>query len=491
MEEDAPRVKQKIKQVIFSQPASVPVSERYVRDRWAGFISQTKQGVLLIEGIPVDALLKEYGSPLYVMVESEIRRRFRRFKKVFGSAIGLQYAVKCNSNLEILKIAREEGFELDCSSIGEVILGLLADFQPRSISFTNLYKTEQDIHFAAQIGIQSVTADSLEEIERIAATAKKLKKHINTVIRVNPMLDVGAYSTKGNKYGIPITYVDRAMELVLKSPYVDFQGFHFMGGYVRHPRVFKAAARVFVKLIKRYQNKGIQTQSLSLGGGFPAAIGEETAFPIEDMSDFPAYFESLCQKNGIARPRLIFEPGKSIVLNAGIGLMQVVSKKRLGRVKRMVIADGSTYNFVPDALIQNTVTYDILPASKMNRRRVHTITVAGSTCDAWDLIAKEIEMPRLQAKDILAVMDIGAYAQVMSSNFNTIRRPSVVMVGEGGKVRQVRRRDRYSEMFAPELDVLKMADPDELEHYHNIYRVNIDKIWKGQKNGSKGNRSRS
>jgi len=490
MEKGTPRTKQKIKQVTFSQPASVPISNRYVRDRWAGFVSQTKQGVLLLEGVPVDALLKEYGSPLYVMVESEIRRRLRRFKKVFGSSIGLQYAVKCNSNLEILKIAREEGFELDCSSVGEVILGLLADFQPRSISFTNLYKTEQDINFAAQIGIQSVTADSLEEIERIAATAKKLKKHINTVIRVNPMLEIGNYTTKGNKYGIPISYVDRAMELVLNRPYIDFQGFHFMGGYVRHPRVFKAAARVFVKLIKRYQDRGTQTKSLSLGGGFPAAIGDEVAFPIEDMHDFPRYFESLCEKNGIPRPRLIFEPGKSIVLNAGIGLMKVISKKRLGRIKRMVIADGSTYNFVPDALIQDDITYDVLPASKLNRRRVHTVTIAGSTCDAWDLIAKDIEMPRLEAGDTLAVMDIGAYAQVMSSNFNTIRRPSVIMVGEDGKVRQVRRRDRYSEMFAPELDVLKMAGPDELERYHNIYRVNIDKIWKGQKNG-KQNRSRS
>lgn len=486
MEKTAVRAKPKVTYASFNRPKEFPVSDRYLRDRWEKFLSQDRRGVLLIEGVPVDALLKEYGSPLYVMVESEIRRRFRRFKKTFGPNIGLQYAVKCNSNLEILRIARAEGFELDCSSIGEIILGLLADFQPRSLSFTNLYKTEQDIYFAAKIGVQSITADSLEEVKRIAETARKLKKHINLVIRVNPMIDSGVYSTKGNKYGIPIAYADRAIELALKSPYVDFYGFHFMGGYVRSPRVFKTAARAFVKLIKKYQSRGVQVKSLSLGGGFPAAIGEEVAFPIEAMSDFPQYFERLCHKYGIARPRLIFEPGKSIVLNAGIGLMRVVSNKRLGRKKRMIIADGSTYNFVPDALIQDTITYDILPASKLKRRRSRIVTVAGNTCDAWDLVAKDIEMPPLESGDILAVMDVGAYAQVMASNFNTIKRPSVVMIEEDGRVRQVRRRDRFSEMFAPELDVLKLADPDELERYHNIYRVNVDKIWKGSKNRKNG-----
>ena len=115
-------------------------------------------------------------------------------------------------------------------------------------------------------------------------------------------------------------------------------------------------------------------------------------------------------------------------------------------------------------------------------------TIAGNTCDAWDILVQDIGMPKIQAGDLLAIMDVGAYAQVMSSNFNTIRRAVVVMIDEEGRTRMIRRRDRYSEMFAPELDVLKLADPDELEKYNNIYRVNIDKIWKGklaQKNGKK------
>jgi diaminopimelate decarboxylase len=392
-----------------SRPRKHPLSPRYARDRWSDFLSQDYRGMMMIEGVPIDQIIAKYGTPLYIMVESEIRRRLRRFKAVFGDKIKLQYAVKCNSNLEILRIVREEGFELDCSSVGEIILGLLADFKPRQLSFTNLYKTEQDLHFVAKIGVQSVTADSIEELINIANTAKKLKKHIKTVIRVNPMLQVGSYSTRSNKYGIPIGYVDRAVEIAVKSPYVDFQGFHFMGGYVYSTRVYKEAAKVFVKLIRRCQDKGYRIRSLSLGGGFPAAIGEEEAFPIEDMSDFPAFFDHLLEKNGVTPLRLIFEPGKSIVLNAGIGLMKVLSRKRLGKRERIVVADSSTYNFVPDAIIQHGVKYDILPASRLKSPRIHTLTIAGNTCDSWDLIVKGIEMPKLRAGDYLSVIDSGYF----------------------------------------------------------------------------------
>jgi diaminopimelate decarboxylase len=456
------------------------VSSRYRRERWDGFLEQDERGMLLVEGVPVDALAKGFGTPLYIMVESEIRSRLRRFRKVFGPETGLQYAVKCNSNLEILRIVREEGFELDCSSVGELILGLLADFKPQKLTFTNLYKTEQDIHFAAQIGVQSITADSIEEIERIAKTARKLQKHVNTVLRVNPMIEMGNYSTKDNKYGIPLRSVEEAVALVQKSPFVDFKGFHFMGGYVSSPRIYKAAARAMVKIISRVYAQGIRVESLSLGGGFPAAIGDAYAFPIEDMKDFPRYFKRLLERHNVPPLRLIFEPGKSIVLNAGIGLVEVVSKKKLGRSRHMVVTDGSTYNFVPDALVQDDLKYDVLPASKLKLPRVHTATIAGNTCDCWDLIVKNIEMPKLREGDLLAIMDVGGYAHVMACNFNTIKRAPMVMVRADGCVTLIRRRDRYSEMFAPELDVLKLADSDELMRYHKLYNVNIDKIWKGK-----------
>ena len=308
----------------------------------------------------------------------------------------------------------------------------------------------------------------------------------SVTIRVNLMLEIGNYSTKGNKYGIPINYLDHAMDIVQKSPYLDFYGFHFHGGYVHNPRVYTAAARAMVKLVKKCYNRGLKPRFVSLGGGFPAAIGDENAFEVERMKNFPTYFKRLLQSYELPPIELAFEPGKSIVLNAGIGLMRVISKKKLGR-KRFVIADGSTYNFIPDALVQPDLKYDILPADKLKSPRIHRVIIAGNTCDCWDLITKDITMPKLRAGDLLTVMDVGAYASVMASNFNTIRRASMIMIYQDGSIKLIRRRDRFSEMFAPELDVLKVAGPNELEDYNNLYRVNVDKIWKGSGNGKKKN----
>jgi len=300
------------------------------------------------------------------------------------------------------------------------------------------------------------------------------------------MIEVGTWSTRGNKYGIPIGYIDRAVDLAVRSPYVDFDGFHFFGGYVYQSRVFKAVARILVKLIKRCQERGIRVRRLDMGGGFPAAIGDEYAFPIEEMEDFPAYFQRLMDSSGLPPLELIFEPGKSIVLNAGIGLMKVIARKRLGVKKRMVNVDGSSYNFVPDTLVQGAIRvedgglrYDVLPATQMNAPRIHTVTIGGNTCDCWDVMARNVELPKMRVGDTVAIMDVGGYAQVLANNFNTIKRASVIMIGPDGTTTLIRRRDRYSEMFGPELDVLKLAGPDELEKYNNIYRVNIDEIWRG------------
>ena len=114
-----------------------------------------------------------------------------------------------------------------------------------------------------------------------------------------------------------------------------------------------------------------------------------------------------------------------------------------------------------------------------NSPRIHNVTIGGNTCDCWDLMVQNSVLPKLRVGDTVAIMDVGGYAQVLANNFNTIKRASVVMISPDGTTKLIRRRDRYSEMFGPELDVLKLAGPDELEKYNNIYRVNIDEIWRG------------
>mgnify|MGYP001607824398 CR=1 FL=1 len=455
------------------------LSQRYGKPRWT-FLSQNRDGILHLQDISVEALAKKFGTPLYVVMESELRKRFRRFREAFSSYPKLrpQYACKINTNLEVMRIAREEGFEIDASSVGEIILAMLADFRPDQITFTNLYKTEQDIQFAAEVGVQAITADSFEEIEKIIHVGEKLRKTINLFIRVNPMLKLGNYSTRDHQYGIPYPYAKRAIRNAVKSEWINFKGIHTHGGYIFTPKIYMAAAKKLLPLLKFARSLGATPDMIDLGGGFPADYSYRKSFTPEDMGKpFIRYFRKLVAGLGIPLPTLIFEPWKFIATNAMVGLIKVVSCKKLG-AKPLVITDGATYGFLPDILIYHW-RYDILPANKLMKPRSRRYTIAGCTCDSINIISKNYFMPTLEAGDLLAIMDVGAYSNVMASNFNTLKRAPMVMIKEDGTAKLIRRRDRYSEMFAPELDVLKMADPKELKNFYDLHRRDIDKIWKG------------
>lgn len=426
--------------------------------RW-NFISRDKTGALSISRVRASELVRLYGTPLYVLAESEIRERFRRFRKAFPyPKLEVQYAAKCNSNLEVLRMARSEGAEIDASSVGEIMLAILADFRPSQITLTNLYKGDQDILFAAKVGVKAITIDAVEEIGKIAAVGRHLGKKIPVFLRINPQIRLGRYSTMYHKYGIPLRQVKDAIDETVASGWCELVGLHFHGSYIDNPRIYSIAAERLVKTAAYCIMKGADIKYIDLGGGFPIEHEPgKKCFQPEDMGPaFVRHFRSLLAKNGItSQPTLIFEPGKFVVANAGIGLVRVVSVKELNR-KKIAVTDGSTYAFLPDVLAMDW-HYEILPASGSGGGESEKYDVAGLTCDSIDLIGRDRKLPRLEAGDLLAVMDCGAYSSVMSSNFNTLRKAAVVVVRDG-KARLVRRRDRYAEMFAPELDVLKLAD---------------------------------
>ncbi|MFA6089376.1 MAG: hypothetical protein WC755_05905 [Candidatus Woesearchaeota archaeon] len=466
--------------------------KRYQRKRW-DFLTQDKEGVLYIEDLSVKDITKKYGTPLYVMLESKIRKKAREFLEAFPyPKVKIQYASKVNTNLEILRIMREEGLELDASSVGEIILGLLADFRPDQITFTNLYKSEQDICFAAQIGVQAITADSIEELLRIGYVGEKLRKTINVFLRFNPLIDYGKYTTRNQQYGITPDLAKKAINIALRSYYINLVGFHFHGSYITDPKIYSIAARRLLKYAKYCNEKGNPITHLDLGGGFPNECNDDKKYfsPKEMGPDFIKELVETLKEFDLPYPTLIFEPGKSLVMNAGVGLVEVISNKWHAN-RQTIMTDGSTYGFVPDVLIYKE-NYDILPATQMNKPRVNHVRICGCTCDCIDIIDKHCHMPNLDPGDILSIMDIGAYSSVMASNFNTVRRAAMILLKEDGTTKLIRRRDRYSEMFAPELDVLKLADPKELKNFYDIYRVNINKIWQdlAPKNEDEQNRKK-
>ncbi len=454
------------------------VSKKYYKPQW-DFLTQDKKGVLCIDGYSVSELTKKYGTPVYVFVEKKIRANLRRFKNAFPyENLRPQYACKINSNLELLKIVRDEGFELDASSVGEIILALLAGYEPHQITFTNVYKTEQDITFAAKLGVQAITADSIEEVQRIASVGLKLEMKIRIMLRVNPYIEFGKYTTKKKQFGVPWNTVKDAINDTIKEPYLQLIGFHFHGGYIEDSKVYFEAAKKLLQLADYCKYRNVTITHIDLGGGFPVQYKDEEIFTPEDMGEkFIAYWNKLLKKYDLLPPTLIFEPGKFIAAHSGVGLIKVVSKKRVGK-KMLAITDGTTYGFVPDCIVYNCY-YEILPATKLNKPRINNYRIAGCTCDSIDIIAESRLLPKLEVDDILSIMDCGAYSNVMASNFNTIKRAPMILIQEDGTIKTIRRRDRYSEMFAPELDILK-PEPHKLKSLYNLFRVNINKIWKGK-----------
>lgn len=467
---------------IVKKKSKPPISKKYLRPRWK-FLSQDWRGTLFVEQHSVLDLVKKFGSPLYVLIEREIRENLREFARSFPyNRLRPQYAGKINSNIEIMQICRQEGFELDASSVGEIILGLLADFSPNQITLTNLYKSEQDILFAAKLGLKAITADSMEELERMAQVGKNAGIKIKTFVRINPSIKVGTYSTLEHQYGVPFSSAKKAVEFAAKNKHLDLIGLHFHGAYIENPRVYFLAAQKLLLLAKHAQKFGEKIKYIDLGGGFPFDYGNKVFFKTQEMGPkFIADFEKTVSKLGLQRPYLVFEPGKVITANAGIGLITVISNKQSGK-KNIAVTDGSTYAFLPDPMIYKQY-YDILPASKMNKPRKYSYIVAGRSCDSIDKLGVNRLLPKMEEGDILAIMDSGAYSNVLSSNFNTLKRAPMVLIKMDGSLKLIRRRDRYSEMFAPELDVLKVAGPKELRQLTNFYRANFSKLWGSQSNG--------
>src|SRR3989338_1888479 len=445
-----------------AQKTSYRTPQRYLRPRWK-YLSQDNSGTLYIDDVSVQLLAKKYGTPLYVMIENEIRSRLKRFMRAFPYAkLRPQYAGKINSNLEI-------------------ILGLLADFEPKQITFTNLYKTEQDIIFATKVGVMAITADSIEELQRMEAAGQRIRQKIRTFIRLNPLITLGSYTTRDQQYGVPANMTKKAVDFAIKSKWIDLIGFHFHGSYIYDPKVYLIAAQRLLKWMKYCQEHNCKIKYIDLGGGFPYDYAGHEFFDPEDMGEqFVEDFEELLAKYKLPKPTLIFEPGKFICANAGLGLVTVVSVKQVGK-KKMAITDGSTYSFLPDPMIYKQY-YDILPATKMARKPTEKYAITGRSCDVIDKLGLNRSLPKLEEDDILAITDCGAYSSVLASNFNTLKRAPMVLLTIDGKLKLIRRRDRYSEMFAPELDVLKYADPHELKKLY-LLTVNVDKIWKGSPNG--------
>lgn len=420
-------------------------------------------GHLTIGGLDTVALAKEYGTPAYILDEAVIRENCRIYKKAaaesFGSDALPLYASKALCFSAMYRIADEEGMGIDCVSGGELYTAKRAGFPANRIYFHGNNKTDQDICDALDMGVGTFVVDNSDELHALSAKAAERGIRQRILLRITPGIDPHTHRaiSTGNvdsKFGNAIV-TGQAMAIVkeaLSLPGVELAGLHcHVGSQIFEINPFADAADIMIRFIAEIKRVcAYEIRELNLGGGLGVRYTEydrnvDYAAAVHDIA---AIITGYCQAHNITMPRIILEPGRSLVAAAGITLYTVGSVKEIPGFKNYISVDGGMPDNPRYALYQSQ--YTALIANRANAPRDYRATLAGRCCESGDLIGENMEIQKARRGDIVAVLVTGAYNYSMASNYNRIPRPPVILVKDG-QARVAVRRETYEDLVANDI----------------------------------------
>lgn len=418
-----------------------------------------ENGNLTIGGVDTVSLAKEYGTPAYVMDENLIRENCRSFKNSidkYYDGKGLAcYASKAFCCKAICKIMHDEGMGLDVVSSGELFTAINVKFPAEKICFHGNNKTDDELTLALSHGVGRIVVDNLFELERLDKLAGKLHKKPNIMFRIKPGIDAHTHSFVqtgqiDSKFGFALE-TGEAFETVktaINLKNVNFKGIHcHIGSQIFDISPFEFAAEVMLKLIYKIKTElSYEIEELNLGGGFGIKYTEKDTPVSYDsfMERVSKTVKETCKKLDIKQPFILIEPGRSIVGPAGITLYTVGAVKEIPNIRTYVSIDGGMGDNPRYALYQSE--YDVEIANKASQEKTQAVTVAGKCCESGDLIGENMPIQPVEAGDILAVLATGAYNYSMSSNYNRIPKPPVIMV-HNGKTKCVVKRETLDDII--------------------------------------------
>ena len=421
-----------------------------------------KDHTLYIDDVNALDLVKEYGTPLYVMSEGHIRNQFddeKRMVEKYDNVLPL-FASKSFSCKAIYKIAKEYPIGIDCVSAGEISIALSAGFDPKKVFFHGNNKLYSEIEYAISNGVENFVVDNFHEIDLIDEICTKLNKKVKATIRVVPGVKAGGHAfiqtaNKDAKFGFSghdDTYFD-AIQKILDTKTMIFEGIHcHIGSQVFDIHAYEEAMEKFVNFAYAiYDRFGIVITKLNAGGGYGIYYTEEDK-PI----DFDVITDRIMdiitkgfEAKGWERPTVLIEPGRYIVGNAGITLYTTGSTKDIKGIRKYVAVDGGMTDNIRSALYG--AKYEAVLANKADYPKEEIVTIAGKNCESGDILIKDINLPKIEVGDILAVFSTGAYHYSMSSNYNQLPKPAVVFTYQG-KSRLVIRRQTFEDLIAYDVD---------------------------------------
>ena len=414
-------------------------------------------GHLTIGGCDALDLAEQYGTPLYALDEATLRARCRQFAGAFAARYPNSqavYASKAYINPALARIFAEEGLGLDVVSGGELAVAMAGDAAPEQVYFHGNNKTAQELAEAVGAGIGRIVVDSFHELELLEGICADAGRTQDILVRVSPGIDphTHAYTTTGiidSKFGFSIQTGDaeRAVLLAIAAPHLNLRGLHFhLGSPIFELEPYQAATDLALRFASGLREQGLDLQEFSPGGGFAIAYTREDRPPAPD--DYAAAIvgtlTATCAELGMEPPRLVIEPGRSIIGPAGVALYRIGAIKEIPGVRTYVSVDGGMGDNIRPALYQ--ASYEVLSANRPGAAADATVTIAGKYCESGDVLATDIRLPAPAAGDVIAIPAAGAYCPSMASNYNLNPRPPIVLVKDG-ESRLIRRRESYADLM--------------------------------------------
>ncbi|MCL2102840.1 MAG: diaminopimelate decarboxylase [Syntrophorhabdaceae bacterium] len=416
------------------------------------YFTVNRQGKLCCEGYPLEEIARKEGTPVYVYSHAMLEHQFKEFEKAFAFIPHIIcYSMKANSNGSVVRAFTRLGGGVDIVSGGELVRALAAGASPSKIVYAGVGKSATEIEEALRRGILMFNVESREELERIDAIARRMRKRAPIAIRVNPDVDPKTHpyvatGLKKSKFGIDIRKVMEDYEWAARQPGLDVIGVDcHIGSQLTELSPFADAAEKVRRLLDRLLAKGMPVRYVDLGGGLGIRYNDESV---------PSPKEYAKAVGGVFRGldiTLILEPGRALVGNAGVLVTEVLYTKKASAAG----GKGGRWFFVIDAAMNDLARpmlygshHEILALGKTSAERV-TADVVGPICESGDFLAKDRELPMFKAGDLIAIMSAGAYGFAMSSNYNSRPRAAEVMVS-GNLCEVVRERETVRDIFRKE-----------------------------------------
>src|SRR3984957_5042439 len=415
-----------------------------------------KDNQLFAEDVAVSDLAARLGTPLYIYSARTLRRHYRVLTEAFkGTDHLICFAMKALSNLSILKLFGDLGAGFDIVSVGELMRCLRAGADAGKIVFSGVGKTDEEIEAALKARILMINVESRPELHRVSAIAKRMQVNAPVSLRVNPDLDPGTHphiSTghRDSKFGIPLSQVREYYAEARDLPNLDLAGLStHIGSQITETEPFAEEGRKVAQIVADLRADGIALRNLDLGGGLGIPYQEQPPPP-------SAYAEALMGPLRKLGMRIIIEPGRVLVGNAGIFVTRVLYVKETD-VKRFVIIDGAMNDLIRPVLYE--AYHEIQPVIRRDKAKLIVGDVVGPVCERGDFLARERELPEVDSGDLLAVMSAGAYGFVMASNYNS-RPCAAELLINGAEVHVIRERDTFEDIIRHEKIVTLRAGPD-------------------------------